>query len=282
MEEALLTEDTPTLLPSYQRPPVVEVAMTAHFNPVEGLHVGHLGAYWQSIRDRFPALEQHPPAPRQEPEAFGSTAWSPGIRIELGPAALPPRFWFLSQDSAVIVQIQQDRLVLNWRRVAAGALYPRYDFMRSRFLDELTSYLAFLEAEGLAPPVKFHGEILYVNAITSGESWRTHGEASLLFTQLRALPMSNGFLEQEDIRLQQRFTFQNPEGAPTGRLYVQIDPVVLFDTGAPGYHLTLTARGGESADVEDLLDFMGAGRDRIVRAFDAMTTSTLHEEWGKE
>lgn len=276
----MLTDGYQVPLPSYEKPPVAEVAMSAHFATIPDLHIGHLGAYWQENVLRLPNLEQHPPSPPAEPEIFTASARSPGLRIELLPMASTPRFWLISDDRTLVVQIQQDRLVLNWRRVASGDDYPRFDFMRARFTDELKRFLDFLKRMGLRPPEQFNGEILYVNTILSGGTWTKHAEAPQVFRQMQALELQDGVVQAEDIRWVQRFTFANPTGELTGRLYSQVDPVTT-DGGDPAFNLTLTARGGVSDGLDGLIDFMQAGRERIVRVFDAMTTTEMHEEWMK-
>jgi hypothetical protein len=152
--------------------------------------------------------------------------------------------------------------------------------MRERFAHELAGFLDFLGRMNLDAPTRFNGEIAYVNSIVSGSSWQTHAEANRVFRQFHTLEVDDQVVTPEDLRWFQRFTFNNRQGEPTGRLYAQAEPA-LSDTGLPMFNLTLTARGGMSEGVEDLMDFMQAGRERIVRVFDAMTTPAMHDEWVK-
>ena len=48
-------------LPSYENPPVVEVALSVQFEGPQTLRTPELGLFWQGLRDRFPKLEEHPP-----------------------------------------------------------------------------------------------------------------------------------------------------------------------------------------------------------------------------
>jgi uncharacterized protein (TIGR04255 family) len=268
----------PTLLPSFGLPPVTEVALSANFNPIPDLHVGHLGAFWQLVRGDLPKLQQHPPLPRQEPEVLGVSR-NPGIQIELVPVQVTPRLWFLSEDESLLVQLQADRLVVNWRKIREEDEYPRFEFMRNRFLAEWERFLTFLSTEGLAVPLAVHGEIAYVNTIKTSGAWSGHADASKLFTQWQDLNLPGEVVQQEDVRFQQRFLFPNREDQLTGRLYVQLEPVVLFPTGEAAFNLSLTARGAQSQGTSDLMDFMEAGRERIVLVFTAMTTTVMHKEW---
>lgn len=276
----MTTTDLGHPLPSFTSPPITEVAMSVHFASIEGLHVGHLGAYWQSVRVDLPRLEQQPPLPPQEAELLGGTAQRPGIKIEIVPMLTTPRFWFISEDQNVVVQVQPDRLVLNWRKIRPDDQYPRFPFMRQRFVHEWTRFRGFLRTEQLRAPATAHGEIAYVNTVTSSRTWQTHADAGKVFRQLRALQLPASTVALEDVRMYQRFLFPNRAGALTGRLHVQVEPVTALDTGAPAFQFTLTARGAPSDTDENLMDFMEAGRERIVRVFQAMTTDAMHLEWG--
>jgi len=267
-------------LPSFAAPPVSEVALSAMFPPLNDLHAGHLGAYWQSVRADFPKLQQQPPLSPAEPEVLGSSA-GPTFSVQLVPAFTTPRFWLISDDESLLVQVQSDRLVLNWRKVAADCEYPRYSLMRERFEAEWTRFTDYLTTESIRPPETMHGEITYVNTITPSSVWSEHADADKVFSQFRSLALPSEVVSPEDVRLLERFVFPNRSNETTGRLYVQLDPVRLASTGDPAFNLSLTARGARSDDANDLLDFMDAGRERIVQVFTAMTTVEAHAMWGR-
>lgn len=278
IEEADLPGD-PIPLPSYERPPVTEVVMAAYFAPIMGLHVGHLGLYWELLRDSLPQVQQQPALPPQEPENFGPASVGSGFRVELVAAPALPRTWFVSDDGALVVQIQHDRFVLNWRRVDDATEYPRYPAIRERFESYLGGFLAFLVSQQLDPPSRLAGEVAYVNTIRTGGVWNAHAEADKIFTQWVDASLPN--VDAEDLRFAQRFTFPNADGEATGRLYIEADPVFIAQSGEPAFNLVLTARGGPSSDLEDVLDFADTARERIVTCFHAMTTEEMHREWGE-
>jgi uncharacterized protein (TIGR04255 family) len=58
-------------LPSFGKPPVIEVVCGVQFEPVEGLLAPHLGSFWDQIRSEFPRCREVPPL-------FG------GLRARLG------------------------------------------------------------------------------------------------------------------------------------------------------------------------------------------------------
>ena len=258
-----------------------EVAWAVHFPAIQELHVGHLGSYWTAVKKQFPILEQHQPAPYRQPEAFEPAAQH-FFSVSITPMSPLPRCWFISAERDLVIQVQSDRLVLNWRRIAPDAQYPRFDFMRERFNQVFEGWGSFLRAQGLPVPHRFNGEITYVNTVTPGTVWQTHGDAHRIFRQIGALDSeADQALRQEELRFEQRYVFPNPKGQDTGRLYVGVEPSFTLPEGQPVFNLTLTARGGESGSTDDLLDFYAAGRSHIVRTFDAMTTPEMHAVWGK-
>lgn len=48
-------------LPAFEKPPVVEVAASLQFDPIESLHAMRLGLLWARYRDRYPVVEMQPP-----------------------------------------------------------------------------------------------------------------------------------------------------------------------------------------------------------------------------
>jgi hypothetical protein len=57
----------------FERPPVVEVAISVQFQPVTALRTPHLGLFWLELRDRFPKIQELPPLPPVI-ESFGPPA----------------------------------------------------------------------------------------------------------------------------------------------------------------------------------------------------------------
>lgn len=94
--------------PVLDRPPIIEVMCGFIFEPLalDGLV---LGVYWDRRRDKFPEGSLQP-ALADRPE------------VVLGNP--PMRAFLTSVDTSRIIQVQNDRLYINWR--ATGATYPRF------------------------------------------------------------------------------------------------------------------------------------------------------------
>ncbi len=264
-------------LPSFEQPPVAEVALTVYFLPALDLDVSHMGLLRESVRDRLPGFQQHPTLPPQQPESLGQPASGLAMHFTFGPSSATPRCWFYSADEQWLMQVQADRLVINWRKSPQGPRYPRYPAVRDVFEREATALWSFLERQGVPLPSRFMGEITYVNTIQAGTTWQTHAEMGSVFNVTLGDPVPG--VVMEDGRWNGRYVFLNRTNEPTGRLYTYIEPVITFPEAKAAYNFNLVARGGESPNLADVLDLLDSGREVIVKTFEAMTTTQMHDEW---
>ncbi len=103
-------------LPSFDRPPVVEVVLSVQFEPLVSLHTPQLGLLWKEFEARFPKTEDQPPLPPSI-EQFGRRSMPPvSFSIQEIDGATPPRVWFLNREETELIQVQQDRFIVNWRQ----------------------------------------------------------------------------------------------------------------------------------------------------------------------
>ena len=138
----------PPELPDYGVPPLVEVVLGVQFEQLHGMGAVHYGCLWEAFREDFPRWEEKsPPAPAFElPRSGGSPHMS--VRVELGGAMLP-RLWMLNDNDTRLIQVQPDRLVVNWRKVGGDDVYPRYEAIREQFTEVVDKFSAFLAEQGL-------------------------------------------------------------------------------------------------------------------------------------
>ncbi len=264
-------------LPSFKKPPVAEVAIAAQFDGIRGLTGPLMGLLWQRYRESFPKLEVHPALDPQV-ERSGPAAGK-GLRFKL--ETVPPsRAWFIGANEAHLIQVQQDRFVFNWRRMA-GEDYPRHEQVRGSFDENFGIFQEFLADEQLGGPKLNQWELTYVNHIPAGEGWYRHGELGSVVPALVGSGQRAFLPEPEDIALRVRYRMPDGEGG-VSRLHIVANPG--FDaSGSPVLGLTLTARGGlgqgATSTFESRLDL---GREWIVRAFAEVTSKTMHRHWERE
>lgn len=210
-----------------------------------------------------------------------------GIEIQLVPGTLGPRVWYVSDDGSRVLQVQRDRLVLNWRRTTPGREYPRYDSLRPAFEEALQKLLAFAGEQGLGTPVIRHVEVTYVNPIPVATVAQARGIAGLLAPW--SGKFSDDFLpEPSDAQLFTRYSIPGEDGSQIGWLNVVArsalqQPVGTATEPEDVYLLRLYARGRPLHDgVGGALRFLDIGHEWVVRGFTSVTTASMHEVWRRE
>src|SRR5207253_3100887 len=111
-------------LPLFESPPVTEVSMGVHAQGLK-LRAVDLGALHVRFADRYPLVEEHPPAPIQV-EQFG-TGLAPRVQFEFLNRPPLPMLVFLAEDRTSLVQVQEGYFQCAWRRSTEEATYPRYE-----------------------------------------------------------------------------------------------------------------------------------------------------------
>ena len=270
--------DRPSDLPDYERPPVNEVVLSLQFGSLAALKTVHVGFLWQRWRTRYPKVNEQGTL---EPafEAFPATvATSPSIRFEQLMAPPFPRYWFESEDGTELCQVQQDRLIHNWRRRAEP--YPHYEHVRSRLAEDLDDFRVFVEAEKLGALVFNQAEITYINVIDLPDGRSPHATIEEVLAVWSKFAPIEG--ELEDVTVRARYLFRR-DGAPHARLHVSVTPAVRRSDGKEVLQLEMTFRGKPAGEDRDsAFALLDEGRGVIVRSFDRMTTPEMHEHWGRK
>jgi len=270
----------PVDLPEFDRPPVAEVALGVQFLPLPSLRAAHLGLLWERYKNDYPGLEEHPQLDSAI-EQFDEIYIERTLDVRVLDAPPVPRCWFLTPERNRLIQIQQDRLIHNWRRVMSAPTYPRYETLRASFASHFTTFIKFVEEEDLGRVNVNQVEITYVNRLRLGEGWTRLGELHKVIRMWKPNYGVGLSGEPENVRLTERHVLSNDQG-PFGRLHIAVDPVVSRDDGEMALLLTLTVRGRPmGTGLHDILNFLDMGRIVAVKAFGAVTTDQMHQIWGK-
>jgi uncharacterized protein (TIGR04255 family) len=237
-----------------------------------------MGLLWERFRAKYPRSEEHPTI-----ESVMEFQNVPGVEVQVFRETAPPlRVWFVSENESDLVQVQRDRFIRNWR--GPGETYPRYERLRDLFREDYATFLRFLEEEGFAAPVPRQCEVTYVNQIVAGEGWQHHGEAHMVF-QACSLPDSTREPEPEpeDFGFAVRYQIREKGASPVGRLHVTVSSAHRKKDQKPLFVMTLTARGMlQGRNTESIDAFFDLGRAWIVKRFAALTTTKMHEIWGRQ
>jgi len=269
----------PSHLPDFENPPVTEVVLSIQFERLR-FGIRDIGLLWREFRSAFPGFEERPPLQavfeRFEPGALSA----PEVRFELVDKPPMPRIWFLNEAGTVLIQIQPDRFIHNWRQVQPGDTYPRYERVRDSFVQEVGVFQSFVNKEDLGELVINQCEVTYVNHIVAGEGWERPGQLGRILRQWCDLPPDGTLPEPEGATLEVHYIMRDAAGGPIGRLHARLEPAIRASDKRPLYVLNLTARGiPQGEGIEGALRFLDLGREWIVRGFAAMTTFEMHEIW---
>ena len=257
-------------LPEFDAPPVVEVVLGVQFRPIFGLRPVELGPLREQWRTSYPIVQEQPPLP---PTIEAPAVGPPVVQFVVGPA-LQTRIWFLSEDQTSLVQLQHDRLTVNWRQIA-GAPYPRYPTVRAAFEERALDLTNFVGDRGLGRPSITQAEVTYINAIEAAPEQM--GDLARVLRHWQAPTVGLGQPEQARTVL----VFNVPGmGRSPVRMYATVDPARRPD-GSPALFLTLTLRGAPAGDdLAVALEFMDQAHAHVVRSFAELTPETMHSEWG--
>lgn len=144
---------------SFLAPPLVEVSLGILFEQLPGFRTAHFGRFWSAISDEFPETADLPAL-----QALPTGPQFANQPMQLGDWVRLPRVWFVHKDKALLLQVQSDRLYLNWRKVENGA-YPRFSGLFPLFMKNLTHWWSFVDSSGIGSLRAKQLEMTYTNQI---------------------------------------------------------------------------------------------------------------------
>ncbi len=276
---------SPHDLVRFERPPVGEVALTQQFAG-EVIDLDVLAGFASAVRSELPNRQRQPTAAHIR-ELFDVPQPQPQFEISLEPPNALPRSWFISGDGSRLVQLQGDRISLNWRRPDNSSKYPSYTTLRRDFRRYFgTLRKAIEEAGGPAPEVDL-SEVTYVNPVEAPVASKGggHPELANILNRVRPRPRKAFLPHAEDAQIQTRWRIPGSEiGAadrPAGRLYLAAAPGLMPPGNVPIYIVSLTGRvlpadGSERAAWQAL----DVAHKWVVLGFTDLTTREMHDHWG--
>ncbi|MEI2693878.1 MAG: TIGR04255 family protein [Saprospiraceae bacterium] len=133
--------------------PVVEVVIGAQFSE-SALPNQLIFDFYQKIRNQFPLIQEHPP--------LLSIIEKINEKNEnyLTQNILSRKF-FLTQDQTKLIQIQPNRLLLNWRKNTENTEYPHFNNVLNEFLNIYTKINQIMQIDNYLNQL----EVTYVDHI---------------------------------------------------------------------------------------------------------------------
>lgn len=271
---------TPMSLPDFSSPPVIETVIGVEFSPLKNWGAQHLGLFWSKIREEFPQFETQPPlASSAEGNGEGAEI-ATSVIFKLLRKSPNLRGWYVNESETTLIQVQNDRFILNWRKVTGDHEYPRYEnTIRPMFWEYWDRFRAFLKAEGLGPPKVRLCEVSYVNHFLEGREWDSLEDLASIFDNWPApLPFQSAAALTG---VSATLSYEYPESR--SRLAVQLESGKRRETDRRLLQLKLISRGApESQDDPALEKQLDLGRHLVVNTFVEITSSQMHKLWGRK
>jgi uncharacterized protein (TIGR04255 family) len=256
----------------FENPPVIELVLSIFHLPIQELKAQHIGLYWDSIRAKYPKCEQQTliVSPADGP--------IPAVLLQVPGEPFPlPRFWFFNDDHPILIQVQRNAFMVNWRRFPGVREYPHYENVAKDFWAEFETYKQFIEqvVHGKLDVIQ-RCELNYINMITKNAV--VEEEADLM----KVVRPTGEFytLENNDRKLTSLGVTATYRVSPSAIVELTIRGVgVRQDTNEHVASLELKAIGAPSdLSVDAARDWYDAAHDAIYRLFLDATAGQVQEK----
>lgn len=262
----------PSHLPDFAQPPLDEVVLGVQFSPSPRYTSLNLKDVWDLYSAEYPEVQEKP-ALDPTFETFGGPSPQPSMQFHFGPPPLHSRVWFISSEQSHLIQFQQDRFLLNWRRRPTGGEYPHFEDISRMFSDNLTKLAHWFESIQSHPLEINQAEVCYIN-IVPVDAFASAGE---WFTFWKP-----GKWNMEGLATTFGEVLHDTNGKPHARLIHELLSVSMADGESTAFRLSLTVRGAPLGNnIGAAMSFLKMGRERIVTRFTELTTELAHTSWGR-
>jgi uncharacterized protein (TIGR04255 family) len=271
-------------LASFAKAPVAEVSLGVQLDGLASYNSLHVASFFELIRSEFPNVEEHGPLDPAY-ETFGASSNPSSIVFQI-PLPFPAggmqayqghRFFFVSADGRRLIQLQKNRLHLNWRKLTGDEEYPRHPTLIEQFALVVDKHSKWCADNNLGLPSPTQWEIVYVNRFGLVAADGAQCGLSDYFPWLSGM---EGWTE--DGAIQYRHKLLNEDNEPVARLNTSLRYGTNSDESREAV-LELLVRGAPpaNASLRGCIPALTAGRNIIVNRFADMTSETAHDVWGR-
>lgn len=241
---------------SFENPPLNELVLGVQFSAPVISTEDIFNFYSSFLKTPYPRI--------QESDLLPVTIEKTDRPNEVRMVGLGTRKLFISTANDTLVQIQSDRFLLNWRKLDTNNMYPHFDNVYEKFLEQLNNL--FSTKDELKRLINQY-EITYVDHLTSDslELHRFKLNEMFVFMPLKA-PVKSA-----DIN------FTIPTESVGGNLNIKIKSGVRNIDRKPVIVLETTCRG-YSADIS-MNDWFRKSREILVNFFNDSISSQVKNSW---
>ena len=262
----------------FSRAPVVETRMTVQFQPLDGFRVGHFGLLWDEClgRENWVARSDADLEPHRQ-EQFDTPFLIPAKELTQVNAT-PVRMTLTSIDKQQLFHFQPDQATITFRRHADNC--PTFEKVREQFGSVMSALAEFSSKYELGRLMPDLWSLTYVNAIPTGELWKTAADWHKIFpTLFSAVPPSHAGCEWSSFDGEWHLVIP----PKFGRIHVKVMKSVANRTKDIALLMVLTASGeigeGGVANWQQGLDL---AHDTAVRAFYELSSPAARAYWKGE
>lgn len=256
-------------LPSYKKPPVIEVVSGMRFHTPETFTIPYIGLLWNKFRSEYPVV-QHALPIGSHPDQ---------IPIDQATGFPLPRVWFINEQDNQLVQFQFDRFYYNWR--SRNDVYPRYSNVIKNFENVRNTVESFFHEVKMGELVPIECELTYINHIPKGQGWETINDLSGVFRYFTWTQKEDCFLPNP-AGLTWQAMFNLPE--KKGQLTASLSHATRKEDNLQTLVFELKARGiDETNDRDTVRQWFDLAHEWIVRGFADITTPEIQNRvWERE
>jgi uncharacterized protein (TIGR04255 family) len=188
---------------------------------------------------------------------------------------------FITQDGHGVIQLQADRLTVNWRNLGkVDATYPHFEALMQEFSYAVEALNRVRDEEKMAELSINQCEVYYSNLILAGDVGVAINEPHRIFHNWNDCPIHGTDTEFEDLSFNARYRMKRADGTPCGRVHATMQSARRVSDGAEAFQFDLVGRGMPSSpSIVGVTEFLETAREAIVRGFAEMTTTEMHQEW---
>lgn len=191
---------------------------------------------------------------------------------------LPPiRYWFRNESGTHLIQLQNDRLVHNWRRIKPDDPYPHYADLKPRFEALFTEFSAEL-GDDPWPNGEFMVEVTYLNPVEIGDGASQVARLSQLIAPWHE-DFSDSFLDTPTrTALSMQYELTEEQELVDGILNITVNEA-RRDRDAHDVLLLQVNCRGKVSSTATLSSALDVAHEWVIRSFKSVTTSEMHRAW---
>ncbi len=265
-------------LPSFRKPPVIEVICGVQFEAIKEFSSVHFGRFLSRTAPEYPSTQDREPLSDVFEGQRGPEVTDQVVALSF---SLPPlrRVFYVDKTGNYLLQVQPSRFLANWRKQREEDEYPHFEATYARFRNGWQQFRDFLIDERLPAPRANQYELTYINHVFEATTPFPVGmeEHFGLFTwrERRALK----FLPSPRAA-QARLQFPLPDSK--GTLHVTITHGARLPDKKAVMVVDFTARGPARSDWSDMEAWFSVAHEWIVKGFTDLTTAEAHTRWERE